>query len=140
MIALIVVNDTGEHVGLIPLGDSPGRTIRTIADKLANCVPFVTVERTYAHAGGKMGSSAAHSLGKSEGQILGALDALNIPYESVRPQEWKASVLAGTDKSKDAAVAFVRRRYPRAKIFLPKGKPNFDAAEAVCMAEFARRK
>lgn len=144
MLAIISVHvDKPDQVGLHKLGDNPAAVVRDTVGRLvaAGYRVSVVLEKTFAFAGpkAKMGPAASHSLGKSEGQVLGALTALNVPFESVRPQDWKGLVLKGTDKSKEAAVEFVTRRYPGAKILLPKGKPNHDAAEAVCMAEYARR-
>ena len=139
-LALIVIGSAGHEVRTIPLGDRPEIVIRSVL------VPFreagmlckVALEKTYAFKG--VAASGAHSLGIASGRVLGALGALSLPYEAIRPQEWKALILKGTAKDKAAAIDHVRDLYPSVRLTKPKGKvPDHNIAEAVCLAEYARR-
>jgi crossover junction endodeoxyribonuclease RuvC len=59
------------------------------------------------------------------------------PLEYVRPQAWKKKVLAGTSKDKEAAIAFVRARFPGAPLTLPRCRtPHDGMADAVCIGYY----
>jgi crossover junction endodeoxyribonuclease RuvC len=97
---------------------------------------LVILERV--HAMPKQGVASSFQFGRS----LGRIEGLTAAYKTllVTPQEWKRVVLKDTDKSKEAAVAFCRRRWPGVSL-TPKGctKPHHGLAEALCMCEFGRR-
>lgn len=85
----------------------------------------------------KQGVTSVFNYGKGFGKILGCLETMNIPYSLVRPRAWKAKVLAGTKKDKDAAINFVRCRYPH--VDLKPGRcttPQDGIADAVCIAHY----
>lgn len=89
----------------------------------------------------KQGVTSMFRFGMGYGLWLGMLAAVGIPHERVRPQAWKKEVLAGTTKDKAAAVEWCRRAYPSVGL-VPKGcrKPHDGIAEAVALAEYARRR
>lgn len=92
------------------------------------------------HSMPKQGVASTFKFGKGYGKILGMLEALGIHYELVTPQVWKAVVLAGTPKDKDAAVAWCRRAYPAVNLVLPRCQTAHDGmADALCIAEYGRR-
>jgi len=65
---------------------------------------------------------------------------MGLPTQEVPPQTWKAVVLKGTDKSKEAAIGWASSRYPLADLrrtHLCRG-PSHDRAEAICLAEWGR--
>ena len=87
----------------------------------------------------KFGSASSFTFGKGFGAALAVIQLRGLPHLRVRPQEWKATVLAGTDKSKEAAIAHVQRLYPTLNLILPgKRKPSHDLAEAVCLARYGK--
>jgi len=92
------------------------------------------------HAMPKQGVSSTFKFGRNYGTILGVLGALGVRTELVTPQAWKAVVLAGTTKDKDAAIAWCRRAYPRVEL-IQKGcrTPHDGCADALCIAEWGRR-
>jgi len=113
-----------------------------IAAQLKAILPDVVfLEKAQAMSkNGKQGVTGMFSYGKGFGIIIGACEALGIPYRLVTPQAWKKAVLAGTAKDKDAAIAFVRRAYPN--IDLTPGRkrvPHDGMADAVCLAEYGRQ-
>jgi hypothetical protein len=92
------------------------------------------------HSMPKQGVASTFKFGKGYGKILGALEVLQIRTELVTPQAWKAVVLAGTTKDKDAAVAWCRRAYPTVNLILPKCRtPHDGMADALCIAEWGQR-
>ncbi len=87
------------------------------------------------------GRGSIFHFGEGYGRWQGMLDALRIPYQVVRPQEWKRVVLAGTARDKVAAIDFVARRYPGVGLLAtPRSRvPHDGMADAVCLAEYGRR-
>ncbi|ASK18406.1 Holliday junction endonuclease [Halomonas sp. N3-2A] len=78
--------------------------------------------------------------GTNYGVLLGVIQALGYPLRITRPQEWKAKVLKGTKKDKDAAINHVRRAYPGVDLTPGKKRvPHDGIADAVCIAEFGRQ-
>lgn len=86
--------------------------------------------------------STVFKLGRNVGsaiaacQILCGVDRTLIPT----PQKWKEAILPGTDKDKADAIAYVQKKYPHSVLVRPRCRvPSDDRAEAVCLAEYARR-
>jgi crossover junction endodeoxyribonuclease RuvC len=102
-------------------------------DTLTN-VALVTVEYPPKVPGNGVLSIA--SLFKGFGQIIGMLATLDLPMLRPNPQQWKKVVLAGTNKDKNAAIDYVRFRFP--EIDLPKKGPKSKKyhdgiADAICL-------
>ena len=80
------------------------------------------------------------SFGQSVGYIKGVLESFRIPYQEITPQKWKREFGLTSDKAKSAEVCgklfpdVTLLATPRCK------KPHDGMAEALLMAEFARRK
>ena len=98
---------------------------------------LVVIERQQAMP--KQGVASTFKIGKNYGILLGILAAMEIPFQEVRPQEWKNSVLKGTKKDKGAAIEFCQRRYPEAKL-VPIGcrVPHDGLADALCLAHYGK--
>jgi hypothetical protein len=97
---------------------------------------LVVLERV--HALPKQGTVSMFRFGRTFGRIEG----LCVIYKCllVAPQEWKRVILNGTDRSKEAAVAFCSSRWPELSL-TPAGckTPHHGLAEALAMAEYGRR-
>lgn len=99
--------------------------------------PFCVVEHVNAMPG--QGVTSCFSFGQNFGFILGLLAAFHISYELVRPQKWKKEFSCTSDKNTSIAVAqrlfpgVDLRRTPQCR------KPHDGVAEALLMAEYARR-
>lgn len=88
----------------------------------------------------KQGVSSTFTFGKGYGKILGVCAALGMPILLVTPQAWKKLVLEGTPKDKDAAIDYCRRVWPMVPLILKGCRvPHDGMADALCLAEFARR-
>jgi hypothetical protein len=83
----------------------------------------------------KFGVQRAFNFGKVFGQALSVIELSRLPHLRVKPQQWKASMLSGTDKSKEAAVAKVNQLYPELNLT----KNDHDCAEALLMAMHGRK-
>jgi len=77
--------------------------------------------------------------GACEGVVATAL-ALGHSVVEVTPQKWKAEILSGTKRDKEAAIEYCRLRWPGLSL-IPKGcrKPRDGMADALCLAEYGRR-
>ena len=86
------------------------------------------------------GVTSMFTFGENFGLIQGMLQALEIPYELVRPQKWKKEY--GITKDKNTSITVCKRLFPDVSL-LPTDrcrKESPDMAEAILMAEYARRK
>ena len=85
------------------------------------------------------GVTSMFSFGDNFGFIRGLLTAHGVPYELVRPQKWKKEYSITADKN--SAIAVCSRLFPDVSL-LPTSrckKPSDGYAEALLMAEYARR-
>jgi len=84
--------------------------------------------------GPKMSKLSAMTFGRHVGRLEGILAGLKIPYETVRPQTWKAVVLKGTAKDKDAAIQYATRRFPGVPLIRGKHRtPHDGIADSLCL-------
>ena len=94
------------------------------------------------HVGGIPGQSApaAFNFGDNFGFIRGALAACGLPYELVRPQKWKKEFSCTSDKNTSIEVA--RRLFPHVNLKRTERckKDDDGLAEALLLAEYARRR
>lgn len=85
----------------------------------------------------KQGLSSTFKFGMGYGQLIGMCQALGLPYSLVRPQAWKGKVLSGTQKDKDAAIAFCMREYPSVRLVPERCRvPHDGIADALCLAHY----
>lgn len=87
----------------------------------------------------KQGVTSMFNFGKAYGYIKGVLEAYGIPYQEIPPQRWKKEFGLSSDKEKSIDVC--RRLFPDVNLLAtPKcKKPHDGMAEALLMAEYARR-
>lgn len=80
------------------------------------------------------------NFGQNYGFIQGVLKAYNIPFELVPPAKWKKEFSVTSDKNTSIEVA--KRLFPQVKLkATDRCKKDHDGmAEALLMAEYARRK
>ncbi len=90
------------------------------------------------HAMPKQGTVSMFTFGENFGWLKGVLDANEISYQEIPPQTWKKEFNFHSDKTNSIEVA--RQLFPKAKL-IPEGarKPDNNLAEALLMAEYARR-
>jgi hypothetical protein len=85
------------------------------------------------------GSIASFSLGYSFGVWVGILAALEIPYQLVSPQTWKAALMKDSPKEKDASRIVADRLFPGQRENWWPLKKHHGRADAVLIAEWGRR-
>lgn len=80
------------------------------------------------------------TFGQSVGYIKGVLEAFGIPYQEISPQKWKKEFGLTSDKVASAEVC--RKLFPDIELLATPRckKPHDGMAEALLMAEYARRK
>jgi crossover junction endodeoxyribonuclease RuvC len=100
---------------------------------------FVTIEKVQAMPGGgerTMGATSAFSFGEGYGIWQGIIAALGLPHQKIHPATWKAKVLAGMGKEKDASRQRAMQLYPRAAKDLNL-KKHHGRADALMLCRYA---
>lgn len=101
-------------------------------------VKAVCVEKVNAMPG--QGVVSMFNFGHNLGFIEGLLQAYELPYQLVPPQTWKKEFSLNSDKQRSIEVC--QKLFPHVSL-LPtekSRKPNDGMAEALLMAEYARRR
>lgn len=116
---------------------SPADYVATVAEFAAKGC-FAAVEHVGAMPG--QGVTSCFSFGENFGFIKGILETHGVPYELVRPRKWKGEFSCTSDKNTSIAVA--GRLFPTADLRrTPRCvKPHDGLAEALLLAEWARRR
>ena len=96
------------------------------------------VEKVGAMPG--QGVVSMFNFGHNLGVIEGLLRGYSIPYQLVPPQTWKKEFSLSSDKAKSIEVC--QKLFPDVSLLATERsrKPNDGMAEALLMAEYARRK
>lgn len=96
------------------------------------------VEKVSAMPG--QGVVSMFNFGHNLGVIEGLLRGYGIPYQLVPPQTWKKEFSLSSDKAKSIEVC--QKLFPNVSLLATERsrKPNDGIAEALLMAEYARRK
>ena len=86
------------------------------------------------------GVTSMFTFGQNFGWIQGILQAFGISYELVRPQKWKKEFSITGDKN--TSIAVCKRLFPDVSLYRSDRcrKEDDNTAEALLMAEYARRK
>lgn len=100
-----------------------------------SCVDLVVMEDVGADP--KFGASRAFSMGRNFGAAWAAVEIRGYPRVRVGPKVWKKALLEGTDKSKEASIAFAQRLWPGLNLSPPGARgPSHDWAEAALLAYY----
>lgn len=131
--ALAVIYESGAVV--IPFDERDYvNSIHALEGHGARCC----LERVGAMPG--QGVTSMFKFGENFGFIRGLLQANGVPYELVTPQKWKKEF--GVTRDKNSAIAVCRRLFPEVSLLRTERckKPHDGMAEALLMAEYARRR
>ena len=137
-IAVIEVEGSSEIVSTWAY--SPEKIVNTcfeIADTAGELKVIACLEKVGAMPG--QGVTSMFNFGKNVGFIEGVLSANYIPYQTVPPQKWKKEYSISSDKNKSVEVC--KRLFPNVNLkATERCKKDHDGmAEALLMAEYARR-
>lgn len=122
-------------VTVCPWDDDKFAMAMGIEARNSECVACVE----QVHAMPKQGVSSTFAFGKAAGFIEGVLTANRIPFQLVPPKKWKKEYSLGNDKNQSIAVC--KKLFPNVSL-LPTARCTKDSdgmAEALLMAEYARR-
>ena len=136
--AIIAESETGKAVFAYPWDDMFfAMEMASIMQRKAEGI-VAAVEKVSAMPG--QGVTSMFSFGKNAGFIEGVLTTLGIPYQLIPPKKWKGEF--GLNSDKTASVAVCKRLFPDVDL-RPTSRCRKDSdgmAEALLMAEYARRK
>lgn len=147
--ALAVLTDAGRLVDVVSMPTEPhgksrrvsGREVRAWLEGITEATegaPFTlcVLEQVASRPG--QGAPSVFTFGRAFGAVEGVLSALAVPTDYATPQTWKRAFGLTSDKAESIRKACDLvpglAGWPR-----PKG-PTHDQAEAVLLAEFARRR
>jgi crossover junction endodeoxyribonuclease RuvC len=110
----------------------------TVINNLREMPVMCCVEKVGAMPG--QGVVSMFNFGHNLGFIEGLLQANKIPYQLVPPQTWKREFSLTSDKARSIEVC--QKLFPNISLLATtrSRKPSDGIAEAVLMAEYARRK
>lgn len=137
-LAYIEVNDAQITGTVMPFSESGYRFIlRNLVETYRGNI-VCAVESVSAMPG--QGVTSMFNFGKGFGWILGTLEAYDVPYELIRPQKWKKEFSVTSDKN--TSIAVCKRLFPHVSLLPTERcrKDNDGMAEALLIAEYARRK
>lgn len=108
------------------------------AASISNQEAICCLEKVGARPG--QGVVSMFSFGQSVGYIKGVLESFRIPYQEITPQKWKKEF--GLNSEKAASAEVCGRLFPDVSLLATPRckKPHDGMAEALLMAEYARRK
>ena len=116
---------------------------KAFVEKMRECGCWYREARCCLEKVGAMpgqGTVSMFSFGKSAGFIEGVLMANKIPYQLVPPQTWKKAF--SLNASKLSSIEVCQKLFPEVDLYRTERckKPHDGMAEALLMAEYARRK
>ena len=94
---------------------------------------LVTIEKVGAMPG--QGVTSMFTFGYGAGMWMGILSALGIPHQTVHPATWKAALMKGCGKEKDASRQLAMQHYPKASARLARKKDD-GRADALMLARY----
>lgn len=107
--------------------------IRSLAEP--GCV--LAVERSQPMP--KQGVTSVFTYGQHYGGFEAIAACLGLRYVSIRPTEWKKAL--GLNSDKTSSIMEAERLFPEVELIPPRcRKPSDGVAEALLIAEYARRK
>lgn len=142
----IIGIDTGQKGGIALLADGEAQAY-PMPDTVAKIVMMIkemaqqgctlAVER--AQPMPKQGVTSVFSYGQHYGIFEAIAACLKMPYISIRPVEWKKAM--GLNSDKTCSIIEAERLFPSIDLIPPRcRKPSDGIAEALLIAEYARRK
>lgn len=125
----------GEGISVYPYDNA---TLLEVCEMLHGTDCICCLEQV--HSMPKQGVSSTFKFGVGYGYIKGVLEAFRIPYQEMPPQRWKKEFSLNTDKQKSIEVC--KRLFPSVSLKRTERctTDSDGIAEALLMAEYARRK
>jgi crossover junction endodeoxyribonuclease RuvC len=86
----------------------------------------------------QQGVKSMFNYGRGYGELIAVLKILKIPYQEIQSQKWKKE-FSLIKKDKKASIAVAEKLFPEEKFYTERGRAMDGKAEALLIAEFARR-
>lgn len=132
--AMAIIFEGMDETMLVPLDEQEyTNVLRNLSgQQVKSCLEHVT-------AMPKQGVTSMFHFGENFGYIKGLLEAFQIPYELVRPRKWKKEF--GITGDKNSSIEVCKRLFPGVNLRRTDRcrKDDDNMAEALLMAEYARR-
>lgn len=159
-IASIELGSIGEPVNVVvirmptkpgPAGrrDVDGCEVSAFLEDVNYHGTILSVAVESVHSMPRQGVTSAFNFGKGYGKILGIIESLEISLQEPTPVQWQKLVLAGMKtkatkskrRDKNTSIRFVLNQFPKVNLkATDRSKTLHDGmAEAICLAEYARR-
>jgi crossover junction endodeoxyribonuclease RuvC len=141
--------------------DVDGSAVSAFINHYAKDNDIIMAAVESVHAMPKQGITSVFNFGKGYGKLLGIIESFDIPLDEPTPQQWQALVLAGmktkvrkkkaagkgvaksnTDRrDKDISIRYVLNHFPGVNLKATEKSTTLHdgMAEAICIAEYARR-
>lgn len=87
----------------------------------------------------KQGVKGVFTYGQGYGKIKAVLEILQIPFQEIHPSIWKKE-FSLIKKDKKASVKVAQQLFPNIEFYTERGRMLDGRAEALLLAEYARRK
>ena len=101
---------------------------------------FAVIEKVGGYiAGAAHPGSAMFKFGQSYGGLRMALVAAGIPFDEITPQRWQKEIGIAPRKQTESKGQFKNRLKAKAQQLFPKVKVTLATADALLIAEYARR-
>lgn len=112
--------------------------IKTFLNLNITGVCFCCIEKSTAMP--KQGVVSMFKYGTTYGKLIAIIEILEISYEEIVPQKWKKEFSLNSDKRRSIITA--QKLFPSMKgqFTTERGRIKDGAAEALLLAEYARRK
>lgn len=137
-IGMIVTSDTDLHFNnIVGANKYSDATLLNICQGLKGKNVVCVLEKVNAMPG--QGVVSMFNFGQNFGFIQGVLKAYNIPFELVPPQKWKKEFSVTSDKN--TSIEVCKRLFPSVNLKATERcrKDHDGMAEALLIAEYARR-
>lgn len=100
--------------------------------------PFAVLEKVSSRPA--QGVASTFAFGMSYGACRMALAAAAIPYEEVTPSKWQKEMGIANKGNGESRTQFKGRLRARAQLLFPREQITLATADALLLAEYARRK
>ena len=118
-----------------------GQMWEAVSGKVEHNIGFAVIEQNTGYVGGEGNpGSAMFKFGRSAGLLTMALVAAGIPYEEITPGQWQKKLGIPPRKKGEAKGVFKNRLKAEAQRLFPRIPVTLKTADALLLAEYARRK
>jgi crossover junction endodeoxyribonuclease RuvC len=129
---LAFIHDDGSMDPALEKMPDTERDLWEIIDGDEDAIPIAFAAIEAVHSMPKQGVASSFKFGRSYGFLRGCLIASGIPFEEVTPQRWQKELGCLSKGDKNVTKARAQQLFPKLKI-------THATADALLLAEYARR-